>query len=272
MSQDPAGAAERPDPEAERRAAALASAGDFDAVGIAKHLLRTIRTGALATLDRADGIPFASLTTVATDSDGSPLLLMSQLSAHTQNLQADPRASILLAQAGKGDPLAHPRLTVIGRAETTREPRVRQRFLARHPKAELYADFADFSFWRIEVERVHLNGGFARAKNLGGQEIRTEVSDAGDLLAIEADAVSHMNVDHREALQLYATRLAGAQGGDWRATGLDPEGLDLAAGDRTARLVFRRRVADAGELRRHLKELADEARATPTHGPGAQTA
>ena len=67
-------------------------APDFDAAGLAKHLLRTLRTGALATLDRAAGFPFASLVTVATDLDGSPLLLMSQLSAHTLNLERDARA------------------------------------------------------------------------------------------------------------------------------------------------------------------------------------
>jgi len=99
------------------------SAQDFDAPALAKQLLRTLRTGALATLDRDAGFPFASLVTVATDLDGSPLLLMSQLSAHTLNLERDPRASLLLAQGGKGDPLAHPRLTVIGRAERTVEPR-----------------------------------------------------------------------------------------------------------------------------------------------------
>src|SRR4051795_3349086 len=116
-------------------------APEFDAVGISKSLLRAIRAGALATLDRAGGVPFASLVTVATDHDGSPLLLTSRLSVHTQNLEQDPRASILLAEGGKGDPLAHPRLTVVGRAARTSDERVRARFLARHPKARLYAGF-----------------------------------------------------------------------------------------------------------------------------------
>jgi putative heme iron utilization protein len=147
-------------------------APDFDAGGIAKSLLRSIRAGALATLDRAGGFPFASLVTVATDHDGSPLLLMSRLSAHTRNLEADARASILLAQGGKGDPLAHPRLTVIGRAERTQDERVARRFLARHPKAELYAGFGDFSFFRLAVEAAHLNGGF-------GQAFRLTPSDLG---------------------------------------------------------------------------------------------
>ncbi|HZB36474.1 MAG TPA: DUF2470 domain-containing protein [Beijerinckiaceae bacterium] len=235
----------------------------FDAVGIAKELLRTIRAGALATLERSGGFPFASLVTVATDYDGSPLLLMSRLSAHTQNLEQDQRASILLAQRGKGDPLAHPRLTVMGRTARTDQDHVRRRFLARHPKAQLYAGFADFSFWRLEIASAHLNGGFARAMDLTADQIRTETAGAEELAAAEASAVEHMNADHREALALYAEKLAGAPPSEWRATGLDPEGIDLAAGDRTARVAFDRRVAGPGQLRSVLKEMADRARALP---------
>ena len=233
---------------------------DFDGIGIAKELLRTIRSGALATLDRESGAPFASLVTVATDVDGSPLLLMSRLSGHTLNLEADPRASILLAQGGKGDPLAHPRLTVNGRAERTTESRVRDRFLFRHPKAQLYAGFGDFSFWRVAMDGGHLNGGFARAMTLTADDLRTETAGAEDLLAAEAGAVAHMNEDHRDALKLYAIRLARAPEADWRVTGIDPEGIDLLAGDLTARVPFPRRIEEAGPLRMVLKAMADEAR------------
>ena len=232
----------------------------FDGVALARELLRTIRAGALATLDPA-GFPFASLVTVATDHDGAPLLLMSRLAAHTRNLDADSRASILLAQGGKGDPLAHPRLTVIGRVARIAEPRVRARFLARHPKAKLYADFADFAFWRMEPAGAHLNGGFARAMELTAEQIRTDLAGAEALVAAEEGALSHLNGDHRDALALYATRLAGGPSADWRATGLDPDGLDLAAGDLTARIPFPERVADPVGLRKLLKRLADRARA-----------
>jgi heme iron utilization protein len=233
---------------------------DFDGVPLAKLLLRTVRAGALATLDGGTGFPFASLVTVATDLDGSPLLLMSRLAAHTANLDRDPRASILLAQGGKGDPLAHPRLTVLGRIARTEEPRARARFLARQPKAKLYAGFADFAVWRMDMTGAHLNGGFARAATLSAEEIRTDLSGAEDLLAVEESAVAHMNEDHGEALALYATRLAGAPAADWRATGLDPEGIDLVAGDAVARVPFDRRVADGVELRRLLVEMVQRAR------------
>src|SRR4030095_12719020 len=87
---------------------------DFDPAGLAKSLLRATRAGTLGTLDRNTGHPFASLVNVATDVDGAPLILTSRLSTHTANLEADGRASLLLAETGKGDPLAHPRLTVLG--------------------------------------------------------------------------------------------------------------------------------------------------------------
>src|ERR1700724_3880813 len=124
---------------------------DFNPIAVAKELLRTTRAGALATLDRNTGHPFSSLVNVATDADGSLVILVSRLSTHTANIEVDGRASILLAETGKGDPLAHPRLTVLGRmAQGARssddEARLRRRFLARHPKSELYAGFGDFAF------------------------------------------------------------------------------------------------------------------------------
>lgn len=235
----------------------------FDATGTAKWLLRTVRSGALATLDGGTGAPFGSLVTVATDGDGSPLVLLSRLSAHTANLDADPRASVLLARTGKGDPLAHPRLTLTGRMEPCADPRTRRRFLARHPKAELYVDFPDFGFRRLSVEGAHLNGGFARAARLGPGEVLTDISGAEALLAGEEDALAHMNADHRDAVALYATRLASAPPGDWRATGLDPEGIDMMAGDLTARATFPERVEDGGSLRRMLVAMAQRARMSP---------
>jgi len=234
---------------------------EFDPFQLARNLIRSVRTGALATIDRETGGPFATLVTVATDLDGSPLLLVSGLSAHASNLDADPRASILLAATGRGDPLAHPRLTVNGRVERSTDPRVRRRFLARNPKSALYADFPDFTFRRMVVAGAHLNGGFAKAGRLGPAELLTDLTGAEALVDAEESAIAHMNADHADALALYATRLAGAPERRWIATGCDPDGMDLAAGDLTARLEFPERVADPGTLRRMLVRLAAEARA-----------
>jgi heme oxygenase (biliverdin-IX-beta and delta-forming) len=242
-----------------------AAAPDFDAKSTAKKLLRAVRAGALATIDRNTGHPFASLVNVATDSDGSPLILISRLSSHTANLEADDRASVLLATAGKGDPLAYPRLTVLGRftkivRAAADEARLRRRFLARHPKAELYAGFADFAFWRLTVQSAHLNAGFARAADLTAADITTDISGAGEVLEAEMSAVRHMNNDHADAVALYATKLLGAAAGPWQVTGLDPDGLDLTCGDAVARLEFPQRLTSAGQLREVLADLAKRAR------------
>jgi hypothetical protein len=238
---------------------------DFDPHVVAKELLRSTRAGTLATLDRNTGHPFASLVNVATDFDGSPVILVSRLSTHTANLETDGRASLLLAAAGKGDPLAHPRLTLLGAfvpvgRDDAREPRLRRRFLARHPKSELYAGFADFSFWKLETVSAHLNGGFARAADLEAADVLTDISGAADLIETEPGAIAHMNADHAEAVRLYATKLLGAPEAAWRLTGIDPEGLDLASGDTTLRLIFPRPVATAQELRKMVVDLAARAR------------
>jgi heme iron utilization protein len=142
---------------------------------LAASLLAEAKSGALATLQE-DGHPFSSLTSLALDADGTPLILISQLSAHTANLMRDARASLLIATSGKGDPLAHPRITLIVRAETV--PRgssgyvdCRTRFLASQPKAALYIDFADFSLVRLIILRASLNGGFGRAYELGPDDL-----------------------------------------------------------------------------------------------------
>ena len=238
---------------------------DFDPHTVAKSLLRATRSGALSTLDRNTGYPFASLVNIGTEPDGTPVILVSGLATHTANLEEDGRASLLLAETGKGDALAHPRLTVLGNfalvdRDSAEHAQARRRFLARHPKSELYADFPDFAFWRMSVVSAHLNGGFARAADLTAMDVLTDVSGAQSLLETEEAALSHMNADHAEACRLYATKLIGAPEGAWRCVGIDPDGLDLQYGQTGLRLPFPQRVTDPTGLRSTLKALADEAR------------
>lgn len=241
----------------------MADTSDPELQAEARRLLRTIRAATLATL-APGGTPFASLTAVATMPDGAPVLLLSRLAAHTGHLEADARCSLLLAQAGRGDPLAHPRLTLVGRArriEAGAAAEARRRFLARNPKSELYADFPDFGFWQVAVEGAHLNGGFGKAASFAPADLLTDTTGCDALLAGEDGAVAHMNADHRDAIRLYATRLLGLPDRDWHLSGLDPDGLDLLSGDLTGRLAFPHRVTNGGELRKLLVRLADDARA-----------
>ena len=238
---------------------------DFAPRALARTILRTGRTATLATLDRHGGFPFASLVNVATDADGAPLILVSRLATHTANLEQDGRASLLLAETGKGDALAHPRLTVLGTLrpvarDSADDARIRRRFLARHPKSARYAGFADFAFWRMAAVSAHLNGGFARAADLTAADILTDVADAAALIEAEAGAIDHMNGDHADTCRLYATKLLKAADGDWRCVGVDPDGLELQQGRDALRLDFPQRVTGPGPLRAVLKQLADRAR------------
>jgi putative heme iron utilization protein len=245
------------------------SDGSFSPVAAARTLLRTVRTGALATLATGSGDPFASLVTVATLPDGTPVLLISDLALHTQNAKADPRASLLLAAAGgEGDPLAGARVSVGGtlrRLEkgTPEDAAARRRFLMRHPDAAGYAGFADFSVWVLAVSGAHLVAGFGRIVAIAASDLLVDLAEADPLLASEKGAIDHMNEDHTDALALYATRLCGAADGLWITTGLDPEGIDLMTrdGGHSARLVFPDRVRTSAELRGVLVKLAHAARA-----------
>lgn len=226
----------------------------YEARREARHLLRTVRSGALATLT-PEGHPYASLVTVATLPDGSPVLPLSTLAVHTQHLMADPRCSLLLDSAGKGDPLAHPRLTVTARAvKCSDEERAdwRARFLRRHPRAEIYVDFGDFSFWRLDLAGARVIGGFGRIDMLTGADLATDVTGAEALLESETRSTDHMNADHGDALRLYATALCGEPDGAWRIVGLDPDGIDMGLRDRTVRLDFPERIIDPASLRRQL--------------------
>ncbi len=229
---------------------------------VARRVLRLAASGALATLN-AKGGPFASLVTVATTPAGAPILLLSRLAVHTQNLAREARASLLLTGAigENGDSLAAARLTLVGRINGPHDdPVLRQRFLARHAEAASYAGFTDFGFNLFDVEGGHLVAGFGRIAELTPDDILTDVSDAAELIAGEPSAIDHMNAEHAEALRLYATRSLGLADGDWRMTGADPDGIDLRAGAMRGRLEFGERVTSAAGLRQTLADLAQTAR------------
>lgn len=235
--------------------------GDSPAVA-AQRIMRSTLKAALATLEPATGIPYASLVTVANGADGSPLMLLSNLALHTRNLKADGRASMLFdASDAAGDPLAGGRVTLIGRVVRIDEPaHARQRFLSRLPEAALYADFPDFAFYRLAVERAHYIGGFGRIVDLGAADLLTDVAGAEALIAAEHDILAHMNADHADAVALYATRLAGAAAGEWRMCGIDPAGMDMRLGGQVIRVAFARSVLNPKAAREMLAALAAAAR------------
>jgi putative heme iron utilization protein len=233
----------------------------FDARLAAKKLLREGRSGALATLMPGSGDPYCSLVNVATAPDGAPLLLLSSLAIHTRNILADPRLSLMLDERKEGDPLEGARVMLAGTAAATAEPAARAAYLRRHPDAAMFAGFADFALYRMELSRAHLVAGFGRIVDLTPTDVLTDIADAQALVEAEAAAIAHMNADHAEACRLYATRLLGGADGDWRCACIDPEGIELQHGSAALRLAFPQRVTGPGPLRAMLKQLAEQARA-----------
>ncbi|MEO8319739.1 MAG: DUF2470 domain-containing protein [Bradyrhizobium sp.] len=237
---------------------------DFDAPRLTRSLLRRSRQGALATLMAAGGDPYCSLVNVASHADASPILLISRLALHTKNILADNRVSLMLDERAAGDPLEGARIMLAGRAEEASgdlAALLRQRYLNAHPSAEAFVDFKDFSFFRIVPSGAHLVAGFGRIIDLTPTQFLTDIGDAAELLAAEQGAVEHMNEDHREAMNLYATKLLGAESADWACTGCDPDGMDMQAGTATLRLDFPERVTSGTGLRKMLVRLVGEARA-----------
>jgi putative heme iron utilization protein len=237
---------------------------DFAPSRVTRSLLRRSRQGALATLSVGSGDPYCALANVASHPDGSPILLISRMALHTRNILADARVSLMLDERAPGDPLEGARIMLGGiaqEASDSEKPLLRRRYLSVHPSAQVFVDFKDFSFFRIKPKGAHLVAGFGRITDLKPEQFLTDLSDADGMLEAEEGAVAHMNADHLDALNLYATKLLHADAGDWRCTGCDPDGMDLQNGATVIRLDFPRRIVTPGALRQVLKELAEQARA-----------
>ncbi len=239
----------------------------------ARALVRAAERASLATsLPGEDGPrPYASLVLVAADHDASPLLLLSDLADHSRNLAADPRVALLFdGTAGWREPLAGPRVSLLGRAERAPAPRLKARFVARHPGAAVYADFADFHLYRVAVERAHLVAGFGEIHWLDAKavlfESQSDTQSAAALTAAEADILDHMNSAHGPAVGSIARHLLDQTGDGWIMVGLDPEGADLRRGNRLVRIDFDRAVTDPESARAVLVELTRRAR---RHGEAA---
>ena len=237
-----------------------------------RHLVRRLDRAALATAlpvaAPASGAapetagapwPYASLVLAAVDHDLSPILLVSDLAEHAKAIARDDRVSLLFdGTGGLAQPLTGARVTLLGRARRDDDRRLADRFVARHPDAAQYAGFADFHVYRVALERAHLVAGFGKIRWLSRDDLAAP--PAAGLAEAEADIVAHMNDDHADAVQLYASRLLGRAGDGWRMTGLDAEGLDLRRGGEVARLAFETPLAAAAEARKVLVALVAKAR------------
>jgi hypothetical protein len=235
----------------------------------ARTLVHLARTGALATHSRhRPGQPFVSLMPYAPDARGRPLFLISRMALHTQNLAADPRASLLVSQPGReDDPLAAGRVTLLGAAvevDGAAPAAARTAYLARHPRSAHWVDFEDFGFWRLEVAEAWLVAGFGAMDWVTGAAY---AAAAPDPLADAAEGIlAHMNRDHREALLTLARARADAGVEEAELTAVDRLGfkLRLRSGARlwSARLGFPAEVRTPEACRQAFIEVLRAARET----------
>ena len=231
----------------------------------ARTLVARISTGTLCTLALdPEGYPYGSFVTVAFDS-GNPIFLISALAEHTRNLERDSRASLLVAEGGAADPLANGRVTLLGlcRRVEGEGGSARTAFFAAHPNSSYYADFSDFSFWKLKVDHVRYIGGYGRMSWISKAD--WEAAEPDPLSASAAGMIAHMNADHADAMVLYckafsrATELTSAS-----MTGVDRYGFDMSAmtpkGPRPVRVAFGNPVSTPEEVRAALISMLKDAR------------
>lgn len=216
-------------------------------------LLRGARFAALAVLEAETGHPFSSRVLVGTDVDGTPVMLASTLAAHTRAVLADRRCSLLVGEPGKGDPLAWPRLTVLADAErvesdTESHSRIRARFLRRHPKSGLYADFQDFSFFRLVPKSASLNGGFGKAYRISASDLLISSPAICIIANQELRLLDEMNSIETGIAVSLMKHFFKEKTDDWRAVGVDAAGVDLARKEYLRRFELGRTVTDASDL------------------------
>jgi len=200
------------------------------------------------------------------DEYGRSIFLISTMAMHTQNLQADPRASLLVTQNDPGgDPLGASRVTLVGNVLPIPQSEVaeaRKLYLTRYANSKYWADFEDFSFYRMDVVDIYYVGGFGV---MGWVSAAEYVHSQPDPLADSmAEIIQHMNADHKDALVLLARKFARIESQEAMMTAVDRLGfhmrLKTQTGMRGTRIAFLREVSNSAETRKVLIEMVQQAR------------
>jgi len=233
----------------------------------ARTLVYLTGIGSLSTLSRKQpGFPFGSVMPYGLDDQGRPIFLISTMAMHTQNLQADPRASLLVTQNdADSDPLGSSRVTLVGSALPVPESEVadaRKIYLTSHTNSKYWVDFEDFSFYRMDVVDIYYVGGFGVMGWVSASEyVRSQPDPLADSMA---EIIQHMNADHKDALVLLAGKFARIEAQEATMTAVDRLGfqvrLETQDGMRGARIAFLREVSNPAETRKVLVEMVQQAR------------
>ena len=233
-----------------------------------RTLLSGLSTGTLSTVSRKHpGFPFGSLMPFALDAAGRPLFLISNMAMHTQNLRAEPRASLFLNQiaAADGDPLGSARATLVGEAvpiPLEDIPDARERYLAAHENSRYWVDFADFSFFRLSPLDLYYVGGFGVMGWVSAADYATAEPDP--LAPSAAGILSHMNADHADSMILLAQTHAGLTATTATMTSIDRLGFTLrlttADGIKGTRINYPAEARTPQAVRQALVAMVQHAR------------
>lgn len=232
----------------------------------ARTLAEKMSTATLCTIsEKSGGYPYGSFVTYAMY-DGCPIFLISVLAEHTKNLEAESRASLMVSEAGEGNPLALGRVTLLGECEKLPkddDSRLREAFLERHPNASFYVDFEDFSFYRLRVSEARYIGGFGRMSWVDGSD--WEAAEPDPLFESAEDIISHMNEDHEDAMVIICKEMSKAKDtASATMTGIDRYGFEMSAmtaeGPRPIRIGFENEATDSEEARKEIVSLVRRAR------------
>ncbi|MFK4823565.1 HugZ family protein [Paenochrobactrum sp. BZR 588] len=232
------------------------------AIQIAKTLIRTARFAALACISASTQRPNASRVALATDNDGTPLILVSALAPHTASLIANPYCSLLVGEPGKGDAMAHARMTLhctavqITRAHETYQ-HLRIRYLNHNPKGALYVDLGDFSFFRLQVDGASLNGGFGKAFNLTATDLICDADTSAAIAVDEAENLENLNSNYKDNIRAFANKYIknNTSSTTWAISAIDSDGFNLRAQDSIERVWFEKNALDGSSAKTQIISL-----------------
>lgn len=221
-------------------------------------------------------VPYCTFVMVAFDYDCSPIILLSDLSEHTKNINKNNTVSIMFCEEqtfldyfpkfqrevklnsviSYEDPMSRPRVTVIGNLEKTNQENQKKRFISRHPESKLYSSFADMNIYKLNIKSAHLTGGFAKVKWFDKCELTTDLIDK--FSENEFQILEHMNEHHQESIDLYTKKLLKVNG-TWQITGIDSEGFDLRSTHSVVRYVFERPIKRIPDIKMNFIKLHKKA-------------
>lgn len=232
----------------------------------ARTLLARESIGTLSTQSvKHPGWPFGSVMPYALTAEGAPLFLISSMAIHTQNVLADPRASLLVMQSGnESDPLGMARVTLLGTVSRLADVpgELRQAYLDRHPNARYWIDYSDFGFFRLDVTQIYFVGGFGAMGWIPRDEFVS--AEADPLMDASAGIIEHMNADHADALRELVRHYGGLEAEEATMVACDRLGFVCRArtseGMKGVRIAFSEEVRSSEDARRVLVAMLRQAR------------